>query len=372
MTFSFFFWKTHSQKNSIQVFLVRKKTGSYTGAVFAMKVLKKSRVFEKSDTLHHVLSERKILEKIKSPFFCELFFACHDEKKLYFFMEYAPGGELFFLLKQRGRLQEDQAKFYLVEILIAVEHLHLQGVIYRDLKSENVLLDKNGHIKLADFGFSKEGMSNNARTSTLCGSLEFMAPEIIKGWKYGLVADWWSLGIVFYDMVDIKTPFHGQTKSETVQNILTQPVVPPAKLSREAQDLMMKLLTKSRRSRLGAVNGAEEIKNHNFFHDIDWEKAYAREMIPPFPPVGDLAYFDPKVTSQSPVESFCEAVANPREDDPFEGFSYSAPPKSTIGSVLPSSSTEQGPSSSGLVDFSQVLLIVRAISIVVHISELYI
>jgi serine/threonine protein kinase len=171
------------------------------GEIYALKSLKKSKLKE-TKQIEHTKTERKILEVVNHPFIVSLKFAFQTEKKLYFVMDYYNGGELFYLLRSKGRFNENQSKFYLSQIILAIEFLHSKKIIYRDLKPENIVLANTGYMKLTDFGLAKENIGDDSGcTQTFCGTPEYLAPEIIRGDKYGKGVDIWCIGIMFYEML---------------------------------------------------------------------------------------------------------------------------------------------------------------------------
>ncbi|VEN59683.1 unnamed protein product, partial [Callosobruchus maculatus] len=184
-----------------KVFQVKKITGKDANTVFAMKVLRKASIVRNQKDTAHTKAERNILEEVKHPFIVDLIYAFQTGGKLYLILEYLSGGELFMHLEREGIFLEDTACFYLSEIILALEHLHGQGIIYRDLKPENILLDAQGHVKLTDFGLCKEHIKEGVLTHTFCGTIEYMAPEILTRHGHGKEVDWWSLGALMYDML---------------------------------------------------------------------------------------------------------------------------------------------------------------------------
>lgn len=184
-----------------KVFLVRKIHGIDKNQYYAMKVLKKAHIVLHQKDTEHTQNERSILEEVRHPFLVRLFYAFQTDSKLYLILDYAPGGELFMYLEKEKMLMEDVAQFYMAELVLALEHLHKLGIIYRDLKPENVLLDQEGHVKLTDFGLSKVALNEDQRANTVCGTVEYMAPEILANLPYGKMVDWWSLGALSYDMM---------------------------------------------------------------------------------------------------------------------------------------------------------------------------
>ncbi|XP_075445765.1 ribosomal protein S6 kinase beta-1 isoform X4 [Ascaphus truei] len=184
-----------------KVFQVRKVIGAHTGNIFAMKVLKKAMIVRNAKDTAHTKAERNILEEVKHPFIVDLIYAFQTGGKLYLILEYLSGGELFMQLEREGIFMEDTACFYLAEISMALGHLHQKGIIYRDLKPENIMLNHQGHVKLTDFGLCKESIHDGTVTHTFCGTIEYMAPEILMRSGHNRAVDWWSLGALMYDML---------------------------------------------------------------------------------------------------------------------------------------------------------------------------
>lgn len=223
-----------------KVFLVNKKSN---GVLYAMKIMKKKDIDKNSQRLN-TINERNILIKCENPFIVQLKFSFQDYKSIYLVMEFVQGGELFYQLRKSGRFGEDRAQFYAAEIILALEFLHSNGIIYRDLKPENILLDSNGHIKLTDFGLSKSGIDEtNLKTFTLCGTTDYLAPEIIKSQGYDKAVDFWSLGAVVYEMIAGLSPFYAQNHKDIYKNILNRNFEIKPYFSQEAADLINKLLT---------------------------------------------------------------------------------------------------------------------------------
>ncbi|KAI6176469.1 Ribosomal protein S6 kinase [Aphelenchoides bicaudatus] len=266
-----------------KVFQVRKRTGIDQGQIFAMKVMKKAHVIRNQKDVSHTKAERNILEAVKNPFICDLRYAFQTGGKLYLILEFLSGGELFMRLEKEGIFMEDTASFYLAEIIVALEHLHSQGIIYRDLKPENILLDATGHLKLTDFGLCKEEIDGEQKTHTFCGTIEYMAPEILTRGGHDRSVDWWSLGALAFDMLTGGPPFIADNKKKTIDKILKSRLMLPPYLSNEAKDLIKRLLKRRVDQRLGACD-VNEIKAHPFFKAIDWNLVYSRELDPPFIP----------------------------------------------------------------------------------------
>jgi len=313
-----------------KVFQVRKCTGDDKGKIFAMKVLKKATIVRNSKDTAHTKAERNILEAVKHPFIVDLLYAFQTKGKLYLILEYLSGGELFMHLEREGIFIEETAWFYVAEITLALEHLHRQGIIYRDLKPENILLDAQGHVKLTDFGLCKESIDESTVTHTFCGTIEYMAPEILTRSGHGKAVDWWSLGALMYDMLTGAPPFTAENRKKTIEKILKGKLNLPPYLTPDARDLMRKLLKRQICQRLGSgVADADPIKAHPFFKHIKWADAIARKLDPPFKPMlaseDDTSQFDTNFTSQAPVDSPCGNSLSESVNLVFQGFTYVAP-----------------------------------------------
>lgn len=223
-----------------KVFLVQKQNSS---SLFAMKILKKRELDEKKQKFH-TISEKNILQSSKSPFIVKLKYSFQDTKNLYLVMEFIQGGELLNQLRKQGKFTEDEAKFYICEILLAIEYLHNNGVIYRDLKPENVLIDDEGHIKLTDFGLSFKGIDDlNSQAYTICGSDYYLAPEVIKNQGYNKSVDYWSLGVLFYEMITGFSPFRAERREDVYKKIVNREMEICGYVTCGASDLIDKLLT---------------------------------------------------------------------------------------------------------------------------------
>ncbi|XP_064424984.1 ribosomal protein S6 kinase beta-1 [Latimeria chalumnae] len=313
-----------------KVFQVRKVTGANTGKIFAMKVLKKAMIVRNAKDTAHTKAERNILEEVKHSFIVDLIYAFQTGGKLYLILEYLSGGELFMQLEREGIFMEDTACFYLAEISMALGHLHQNGIIYRDLKPENIMLNHQGHVKLTDFGLCKESIHDGTVTHTFCGTIEYMAPEILMRSGHNRAVDWWSLGALMYDMLTGAPPFTGENRKKTIDKILKCKLNLPPYLTQEARDLLKKLLKRNAASRLGAGPGdAEEVKAHPFFRHINWEELLARKVEPPFRPYlqsdDDVSQFDSKFTRQTPVDSPDDSTLSESANQVFLGFTYVAP-----------------------------------------------
>ena len=264
-----------------KVMQVQKKD---TNRIYALKSIRKAKIISRSEVAH-TLAERSVLAQINNPFIVPLKFTFQSPEKLYFVLAFVNGGELFHHLSKEGRFDINRSRFYAAELLCALECLHGFNVIYRDLKPENILLDYQGHIALCDFGLCKLEMKDEDTTNTFCGTPEYLAPELLLGQGYNKTVDWWTLGVLLYEMLTGLPPFYDESTNEMYRKILSEPlrfpgydVVPPA-----AKDLLTKLLTRDVTQRLGA-NGSAEIKSHPFFHAIDWRKLLQRKYEPAFKP----------------------------------------------------------------------------------------
>jgi len=313
-----------------KVFQVRKTTGNDTGKFFAMKVLRKATIVRNQKDTAHTKAERNILEAVKHPFIVDLKYAFQTGGKLYLIMEYLSGGELFMHLEREGIFLEDTASFYLSEIILALEHLHKQGIIYRDLKPENILLDGHGHVKLTDFGLCKEHIQEGVMTHTFCGTVEYMAPEILMRVGHGKAVDWWSLGALMFDMLTGAPPFTAENRKKTIEKILKGKLNLPAYLTPDARDLIRKLLKRQANQRLGYGGmDAIPIKNHLFFKQCNWDDVILRRVEPPFKPVlkgeDDVSLFDTKFTKQPAIDSPDESTLSESANLLFQGFTYIAP-----------------------------------------------
>ncbi|TRY97170.1 hypothetical protein DNTS_020332 [Danionella cerebrum] len=313
-----------------KVFQVRKVAGADSGKIFAMKVLKKATIARNAKDTAHTKAERSILEEVKHPFIVDLMFAFQTGGKLYLILEYLSGGELFMQLEKEGIFLEDTACFYLAEISLALGHLHQKGIIYRDLKPENIMLNYNGHVKLTDFGLCKESIHDGTVTHTFCGTIEYMAPEILTRSGHNRAVDWWSLGALMYDMLTGAPPFTAENRKRTIDKILKCKLNLPPYLTQEARDLLKKLLKRNASVRIGAgPRDVLDIQHHSFFRHTNWDDLLAFRTEPPFKPVlqsaDDVSQFDSKFTSQTPVDSPDDSTLSESANQVFLGFTYVAP-----------------------------------------------
>ncbi len=255
-----------------------------THEIYAMKSLKKDILIE-NDQIESTILEKEILQNIDHPFLCGLVFCFQTEDRIFFVMPFLCGGELFQHLKKFKRFSEEMARFYGAQISIALQYLHDKNIIYRDLKPENILLDEQGYLRLADFGMAKK-IVNNEKALSFCGTPEYLAPEIISGEGYDYNIDWWSLGIILYEMLCGVPPFYAENLDKMYEIIQNTEATFPTDiyLSDEAKDIINKLLKKNVKNRLGYVSGIVEIKNHPFFKSIDFQAIENKKVESPFVP----------------------------------------------------------------------------------------
>eukprot|EP01017_Pseudomicrothorax_dubius_P040911 TRINITY_DN6491_c0_g1_i4.p1 TRINITY_DN6491_c0_g1~~TRINITY_DN6491_c0_g1_i4.p1 ORF type:complete len:351 (-),score=64.92 TRINITY_DN6491_c0_g1_i4:115-1167(-) len=273
--------------------------------------------------------ERNILAQMKHPFIVRMMNSFQNERKLFFVLEYCPGGELFQLLQRTRVLTEEQAKFYLAQIVMAIGHLHEKDIIYRDLKPENVLIDREGFIKLTDFGLSKMDISGHRDAYSLCGTPEYLAPEVLWRIGHGKPADWWAVGCLLYEVLVGYPPFYAKTREEVFHQIQFGSVKIPGFVSANAANLIQSLLKRDPDFRLGSNDDVDDLKQHSWFSDVDWDAMLRREIPPPFIPVlnsdQDLSYFA-KEFVEVPVHNEPESPFTPRGDScmKYDGFSFDA------------------------------------------------
>ncbi|XP_064406888.1 protein kinase C alpha type-like [Halichondria panicea] len=312
-----------------KVFLAECKS---TKEVYAIKSLKKDLIVQEDD-VECTLNERKVLAlQAKPPFLTGLHSCFQTTDHLFFVMEYINGGDLMFHILELGRFPENQTKFYCGEIILGLRYLHARGIIYRDLKLDNVMLDGDGHIKIADFGLCKEGIIGGNKTRTFCGTPDYIAPEIISYQPYDAAVDWWALGVLTYEMLVGRPPFDGDDDDQLFNNIMEKPVHYPRGMSDPAKKLIQGFLTKHPSRRLGCHpdTGESDIKSAPFFKSMDWERLARRELKPPYKPKirgkKSVSNFDPEFTKEpcrlSPVDPTVIAAIEP---EVFEGFSFTNP-----------------------------------------------
>uniref|UniRef100_A0A6Q2XEW1 protein kinase C n=1 Tax=Esox lucius TaxID=8010 RepID=A0A6Q2XEW1_ESOLU len=303
-----------------------------TGEMFAIKALKKGDIVAR-DEVDSLMCEKRIFETVNSvrhPFLVNLFACFQTQEHVCFVMEYAAGGDLMMHI-HADVFSEPRAIFYAACVVLGLQFLHENKIVYRDLKLDNLLLDTEGYVKIADFGLCKEGMGFRDRTSTFCGTPEFLAPEVLTETSYTRAVDWWGLGVLIFEMLVGESPFPGDDEEEVFDSIVNDEVRYPRFLSTEAISIMRRLLRRSPERRLGAgERDAEEVKRHLFFRNMDWNGLLAKKVKPPFVPTiqdsNDVSNFDDEFTSEAPILT---PPREPRalsgeEQDMFSDFDYIA------------------------------------------------
>ncbi|XP_046850599.1 protein kinase C iota type-like isoform X2 [Xenia sp. Carnegie-2017] len=312
-----------------------------TGIKYAMKIVKKELVNDDED-IDWVQTEKHVFEQASNhPFLVGLHSCFQTESRLFFVIEFVAGGDLMFHMQNQRRLPEDHARFYSAEIACALNFLHERGIIYRDLKLDNVLLDKDGHIRLTDYGMCKEGLRPGDTTSTFCGTPNYIAPEVLRGEDYGLSVDWWATGVLLFEMLAGRSPFDmvGQADNPDVntedylfQVILEKAIRIPRSLSVKAASILKGFLNKNPEERLGChpQTGFADIQSHLFFRAINWKQLQARQVCPPFKPRveegQEVENFDPQFTEEPVVLTPDDPkVLHAIDQSEFEGFEYVNP-----------------------------------------------
>lgn len=260
----------------------RVKLCTLKGKVYAMKILQKSEVIRLKQQ-EHIISEQKILAMIDHPFIVILYRTFQDKAHVHMLLEYVNGGEVFSHLRNAGRFSKEFTKFYTGQIVLVLQYLHEKNIVYRDLKPENLLISTNGYLKITDFGFAKELHED---TWTLCGTPEYLAPEIIQSKGHGLAVDWWALGILMYEMLCGYPPFYDENPFGIYQKILVGTIDFPKYIDEYAKDLVKRLLTADKAKRLGGSveGGAADIRRHKFFRGVDWHALAGRQIEAPIIP----------------------------------------------------------------------------------------
>ena len=309
-----------------KVYLVRNNSNK---KLYSMKKLDKP-FLKKNKQEQHIINERILLSKMNNPFLVKLYCCFQDHEHLYFIMEFIQGGELFFHLRREIRFDDEKTSFYIAELILALNFLHKNKIIYRDIKPENILLELDGHIKLTDFGLSKICSGKNEKVYTICGTPYYIAPEILQRKGYNNAVDWWSLGCLMYEMLFGKPLFNFQNA-----NIDIKEYKKPIKLlncfSEEAKDLISKLIEIDPKKRIGSgPNGFEDLKKHEYFKNINWDDLENKKVKAPIElnvsDPTDLKYFDKIFTEESNITKEVDELNNTAKTiDNYVNFSYFDP-----------------------------------------------
>ena len=307
-----------------EVFLVRYKKNNH---IYAMKVLSKSFLREQNQE-NNTRSERNLMAQIHNPFIVNIKYAFQNDSKLYLVQEFVQGGDLFLHIHTHPKFPNEKAKFYIIELCLVIQFLHKNNMIYRDLKPENILIGADGHIKITDFGLCKI-LSNVDKTYTICGTVQYLAPEIIAGEGYNNSVDWWSLGCIMYEMLVGKFPFKYKKNGKLTIDIFNKPIKYPSYIDERAKDLMSKFMEIDPQKRLGSgENGWENIKNHPYFNGVDWIGAKNKKLKPPFLPnidsETDTKYFEKIFTDEPVYNDQGDALYNEDNEceENYNGFTY--------------------------------------------------
>jgi serine/threonine protein kinase len=315
-----------------KIVLTQKKD---TGEYFAMKVLNKQNILRRKQ-VEHTKAERRILGKVdpdECAFIVSLRYAFQTDTKLYLVLDHIPGGDLYLHLSQWRRFPEHLAKFYIAEIILALEYLHTTvQIAYRDLKPENIMLDAEGHVKLVDFGLSKEGITDPCQgANSLCGTPEYLAPEILNKQGHGTAVDIWGVGMVLFEFLTGLPPWYSRDRAVLFKQLRSAPLQIPEYISDEAASLLRGLLQRNPSKRVGSRQGIQEAKGHPFFDDLDWAKLKAKQIAPPINPMLHMSKraigsHESKL-ARMPVDSSAggHPSRNNTADGLFSGFTFEAP-----------------------------------------------
>jgi len=294
---------------------VRFVTYKASGKYYALKTLKKAAII-KMKQVDHIMSEKAILASLKHPFIVNMYGSFHDTRYIFMVLEYIVGGEFFTHLRKAGRFDNEMSCFYASQIAAIFEYCHGKNIVYRDLKPENILINVDGYMKLTDFGFAKV---IEHRTYTLCGTPEYIAPEVLLNKGHGKPVDWWTLGILIYEMIVGYPPFVDEDPMGIYQKILSGKIVFPKLFDKNAKGLVKKLLTADLGKRYGNLkNGVDDIKQHKWFKDLNWEDLVEKKIAAPFKPSvkgdADTSNFDdyPDSDEQPPTVNASQ--------DPFQNW----------------------------------------------------
>ena len=261
-----------------EVYLVEKISDA---SLHAMKVLCKDKIFEHK-LARYALTERNVLTVVSHPFIVKLNFSFQTQNELFLILQYCPGGDLSEYLHVEKKFNEYKARIYLAEVLLALEEIHSKDIIFRDLKPDNIVLDEDGHALLTDFGLSKEGIYDFKETQSFCGSYAYLAPEMVQKSGHGKSVDWYLLGVFLYEMLVGIPPYYDNDRDVLFYNIINEDLEIPSYISKDARDLIVRLMDRNPVTRLG-TNGADEIKKHKWFKGINWEDVINKRLDPPLP-----------------------------------------------------------------------------------------
>uniref|UniRef100_A0A8C7ZGY3 Protein kinase C n=1 Tax=Oryzias sinensis TaxID=183150 RepID=A0A8C7ZGY3_9TELE len=297
------------------------------GQFFAVKVLKKHVVLMDDDVECTMVEKRVLALAWDNPFLTHLYSTFQSKEHLFFVMEYLNGGDLMFHIQDKGRFDINRATFYAAEIVVGLNFLHSRGIVYRDLKLDNIMLDSDGHIKLADFGMCRENVSQENRASTFCGTPDYIAPEILLGQKYTFSVDWWSFGVLVYEMLIGQSPFQGDDEDELFEAIRTDTPHYPRWITKDSKNLLEQLFMKDPITRMSVVGN---IRLHSFFKSINWTALEKRQVEPPYKPKvkspSDCSNFDREFLNEKPRLSQCDKnLVESMDCNAFAGFSFINP-----------------------------------------------
>jgi len=310
--------KTVGQGAYGKVFQVRCKRNNQ---IYAMKVLNK-RFLLNEKAVQNTKAERDVMIKAKHPFIIDMYCAIQTPERVGFIMKFINGGQLFFHLRNEVVFSEDKARFYTAELVLALEYLHLHDIVHRDLKPENILLSYSGHVVLTDFGFAKIDVNDQNKATTACGTHEYMSPEMIQEIEYGRETDWWSVGVLLFDMLNGSPPFQHSNLQKLHQLILTKSLKYPNYWHQNTINILKRLMERNSSKRIKI----KEIKAHKFFSHLGWEKLEKQSIQPPFVPnfTGNenLSQIDEMYTSIKNNEFSPVSPLSRSQNDQFKGFSY--------------------------------------------------
>ncbi|XP_076874029.1 protein kinase C delta type-like [Brachyhypopomus gauderio] len=307
-----------------KVFLAELKGSEACFAVKAMKKIKRNKVLKDRDVEFIMVEKRVLALAWENPFLTHLYATFQTKEHLFFVMEYVSGGNLMFNMKMSGCFDLDRATFYAAEIVCGLQFLHGKGIIHRDLKLRNVMLDGEGHVKIADFGLCKENVFGRKLAKSICGTLYYMAPEMLQGRRYSFSVDWWSFGVLVYAMLIGKPPFHGDDDEKIVESILMDTPHFPQEITVDTRNMLERLFQRDPYNRLGVIGN---IRGQPFFKNINWSALERREIDPPYKPKltspKDCSNFDIKFLCQRPLLSQCEEdLVDSMDQSAFAGFSF--------------------------------------------------